>query len=155
MLCVFKNIRPELVPIRDSQSDVCTHLAITSYQQLMIEERRLHRYRRQTRSTSVSFLFARDPGTIAKMYGRVVMYWVARESRRSRQRGVLGCIVELLRGNRVWRVLLLPGYRSPYFFITFDQLAVTQFRPNPFRASNYVLRRVAGQQQMFWHVLPW
>jgi len=38
MLCVCKNIRPELALVHDSQFDVCSHLAITWYQQLMIEE---------------------------------------------------------------------------------------------------------------------
>jgi len=38
MLCVCENIRPEFVPIRGSQFVVCTHLAITWYQQLMIKK---------------------------------------------------------------------------------------------------------------------
>src|SRR6266436_4760163 len=76
-------------------------------------------------------------------------------SRCFRQRGVFGCVVELLLVDSAWRVLLLPGDCSSYCFIAFDWLAVTQFRPNPLRASDYALRRVPGQQEMLWHVLPW
>jgi hypothetical protein len=59
------------------------------------------------------------------------------------QRRVFGWIIELLLVDGVWRVLLLPGYGSPYRFIAFDQLAVAQFGPNPPRAWNYMLSRIA------------
>ena len=72
------------------------------------------------------FRVARHPGA-----NRIVIDWAAKISRCFRQRGVFGCIVELLLGDSAGRVLLLPGDGSSYCFIAFDRLAVTHFRPNP------------------------